>query len=238
MPKLLLLPGMDGTGDLFQGFACALPEGFNCTEVAYPRDEFVGYTGLVELVRAAAPQEDFLLVAESFSTPLAVKYAATLPSNLLGVVLCAGFCTSPARGWQRVVGLWAANGMFRWRLPKMAAEWWLLGADPPQALVRSLREAISRIEPEVMVARLRAVLNCDMRDEMAAVSVPILYMRASQDRLVHPECQKEMELIHPGHTVVVDGPHLLLQRKPALAAEVVVRFLRELTENRQEAEPA
>jgi len=41
--KLLLLPGMDGTGDLFAGFVEAFPDEFETEIVSYPTDVFIYY---------------------------------------------------------------------------------------------------------------------------------------------------------------------------------------------------
>ena len=96
-PKhLVLLPGLDGTGELFLDFLAALPELWTATIVTYPTNGFLRYSDLRPYVGAAVPQlEPFVLVAESFSTPLAVWYAATAPPNLTAVVICTGFVGNP-----------------------------------------------------------------------------------------------------------------------------------------------
>lgn len=40
--KLVLLPGMDGTGELFAGFVTALPDTFETTTIKYPSDNCLG----------------------------------------------------------------------------------------------------------------------------------------------------------------------------------------------------
>src|SRR5271170_4693518 len=102
LPKLVLLPGMDGTGELFREFVHALPQGFETVSVRYSGDRWVGYTELLQEVGAACPAaERFVIVGESYSAPLAIQFAATNPTDLAGVVLCAGFARSPVRGWRR-----------------------------------------------------------------------------------------------------------------------------------------
>jgi hypothetical protein len=48
--------------------------------------------------------EPFVLLAESFSTPVAIRVAAENPTNLKGLILCAGFATSPVSGLPRMLG--------------------------------------------------------------------------------------------------------------------------------------
>jgi len=228
--KLVLLPGMDGTGDLFADFIAALPESFETVTVRYPTDRCLSYSDLTELVQVSCPvSEPFVLVAESYSTPLAIRLAASNPKNLEGLVLCAGFATSPVRGWCRVLGRLLGPLICRVRLPSLAAKLWLVGLSAPPSLLKAVRSAVSSVRPKVLAARLRAVLACEVRAEMAQVGVPILYLQAKQDRLVSVSCLEELRQIKPQMTVVaLGGPHLLLQREPCKAAEMVARFVRSL----------
>ena len=224
--KLVLLPGLDGTGELFSEFVAALAGEFETEAVRYPTEQCLSYAELEDFVQAACPiSGPFVLLAESFSTPLAIKYAASNPENLAGLVLCAGFATSPMRGWRRFLGLLLAPLMFRVPLPNLAIKLWLVGPDTPPSLWAAMRSAVSSVRSKVLAARLRAVLECDVREELGRVAVPILYIQAQQDHLVSPSCLDEMRRIKPQMAVtVLEGPHLLLQREPRRAAEVVAAF--------------
>lgn len=224
--KLVLLPGMDGTGELFSEFAAALGGEFEIAMVRYPTEQCFSYAELEDFVRAACPiSGPFVLLAESFSTPLAIQYAASNPVNLEGLVLCAGFATSPVRGWRRLLAWLLSPLVFRVPLPNLAAEFWLVGPDAPPSLLAAVRSAVSSVQPKVLAARLRTVLGCDVRAELGRVAVPILYIQAQQDRLVSASCLEELRRIKPQVAVtVLEGPHLLLQREPCRAAEVVAAF--------------
>jgi len=226
--RLVLLPGMDGTGELFSEFAAALSADFEITTVQYPTERCLSYSELEDFVRAACPiSGPFVLLAESYSTPLAIKCAASRPGNLEGLVLCAGFATSPVRGWRRFGGWLLAPLMFRVPLPSLAARLWLVGPEALPSLLEAVRSAVSSVKSKVLAARLRAVLACDVREEIGQVAVPILYLQAKQDRLVSASCLEELRRIKPQMAVAaLEGPHLLLQRKPQRAAETVVRFVR------------
>lgn len=173
-------------------------------------------------------------MAESFSTPLAIKYAATNPAGLEGVVLCAGFATSPVQGWRRFLGSLLAPLLFRVPLSSLAAKLWLLGWAASPSLVAAVQLAVSSVRPEVLTARLRAVLGCDVRMDLSQITVPVLYLQAKQDRLVSASCLEVIQQSKPEVAVVVlDGPHLLLQRYPLQAAEVVVEFIRRTLQNQR-----
>jgi len=92
MVTLILLPGMDGTGLLFQDFVEALGAEIRAVVVSYPKNESLTYTALESTVQRQLPSDEpYVLLAESFSGPLAISIAASGPSGLLGVVLCCSF---------------------------------------------------------------------------------------------------------------------------------------------------
>jgi hypothetical protein len=51
-PGLVLLPGLDGTGELFSGFRNALSPGIRTTVVSYPPDPGSGYAELEAIARS------------------------------------------------------------------------------------------------------------------------------------------------------------------------------------------
>ena len=65
-PTLVLLPGMDGTGDLFAPLVAALGPHMRTIIVRYP-DEPLDYASHEEIARAALPLgHPFILLGESF----------------------------------------------------------------------------------------------------------------------------------------------------------------------------
>jgi pimeloyl-[acyl-carrier protein] methyl ester esterase len=227
MLKVLLLPGMDGTGTLFGPLIDELGPEFDLETVPYPTDQALSYAELEPIVRSAFPEsQPFVLVAESFSTPLAVLCAANRPSNLKGLILCAGFVGSPVGGWRRSVGSRLAPVVFRRPMPDIAAKWFLAGSNVTPELLAAIRSAISSVKPDVLVQRVRAILACDARAELAQVSVPILYLQAAGDRLVGRSRLEEIRQIRPQVTVErIAGPHLLLQRVPKQSAATIKAWL-------------
>lgn len=64
--RAVLLPGMDGTGELFSEFVAALPVGLESVTVRYPTDRCLSYSELEELVRAASSQSHLSLWPNPF----------------------------------------------------------------------------------------------------------------------------------------------------------------------------
>lgn len=225
-PQLVLLPGLDGTGTLFRGFVAEMSSEFTTTVVQYPATP-ASYNELAVFVGEYLPQDPFVLIAESFSTPLAIQIAAGHPESLGGLVLCAGFVQSPLRGIQRVIALALAPLAFRIKLPSSAIRYALLGVRASDELVQSIRIAVDSVPPATLVQRLRSVLQCDQRRALTEIDVPVLHISAKRDRLVDSSCTEEILSLRPDTKFAeVDGPHLILQSEPTRCAGVIRDFIR------------
>jgi len=224
--KWILMPGMDGTGDLFSPLTKAIPPHYSHTVLSYPQDPKASYETLTEHVLSALPQDEpFILVAESFSGPLALLVAQQRPKGLKAVVLCATFVLPPlrfARQWMSplVQPLWFAL------TPSALMTRLLLGPKKNPELRNTLKESLRKASPAVLAGRARAVLALDAADALKACPVPILYLRATRDRIVFPQSLKQILDIRDTVTVAeFDSPHLLLQTCPTEAAKVISHFV-------------
>jgi pimeloyl-[acyl-carrier protein] methyl ester esterase len=229
LKKLVLLPGMDGSGELFRGLEAVLPEGLETETLWYPADRYMNYGELAGTLRGAIPvDEPFVLVAESYAAPLAILIASLEPPNLRGIVLSAGFVTSPLRGLRRTLVWDLVPLLSHVTMPGLVARYLMVGQEAPKALVELVTGTVSWVTPKVLSARVREMLNTDARAELAQVKVPVLYLQPTKDRLVDPACLGEMQAVKPGRTVMIESPHLLLQCEAKVAAEVIAGFVKEL----------
>lgn len=223
-PLLVLLPGLDGTGDLFRPLLDVLPQGIDCTVVSYPPDVPLSYDDLMPAVAGQLPRDrSLVLLAESFSGPVALKFAAAHPDRVRAIVLCASFLRSPVPAWARfLVGAW----LFRLPPPTFGLRLLMVGWRTPRSLVNAVRAAIRRVAPDVLARRVRAVLTVDCTDTLVACPAPILYLRAAQDALVSKRSVHAIAAARPDVMVrTVQGPHLLLQASPAAAWREIAEFL-------------
>ena len=57
----------------------------------------------------------------------------------------------------------------------------------------------------------------------------MLCLRAAQDRLVSPAAMDEIQRLRPETSIaILDGPHLILQREPEMAARIVTEWIEAL----------
>ncbi|MBI2923093.1 MAG: alpha/beta hydrolase [Planctomycetes bacterium] len=225
-PRLILLPGLDGSGRLFAPLLAALGTGIEARAIAYPADRALGYAELADLLRPQLPADrPFMLLGESFSGPLAIRLAAERPPGLVGLVLCCTFARNP-RPWLGALAR-PLLGLLPLRLlPVAPACLALAGRDSNAHWRAELKAALAPQSSAVLRARLRAVLAVDVRSEAAAVEVPVLALRAARDLIVPPAASRAlMECLPRATSIDLEGPHFLLQVASHAAAEVVARFV-------------
>jgi pimeloyl-ACP methyl ester carboxylesterase len=227
---LVLVPGLDGTGQLFADFVAALPATIGVSRVAFPPDIFLPYAKLLPVVGAAAPCDSpYVLLAESFSTPLAIEYAATKPPDLRGLILCAGFVRNPMRSASFLVRAFARPWFFRMRPPGFVLKHFLAGAQASPRLIDAIRHALKSVKPEVFSARVHEVVYSDARKALREISIPVMHLGAANDRLVPPASLADILGVKPDIlSATIPAPHMLLQREPKKAADLVVGFLKGL----------
>lgn len=223
---LVILPGLDGTAALHAQFVACLGGVFGPVAVLrYPPDEALDYAALEVLVRAGLPRDvPFVLLGESFSGPIALSIAADPPANLVGVVLSTTFARTPLPFISPLAPL-ARFAPVR-ALPLALLSWWLLGRWATPALNVALERALLEVHPAVLRQRAALAMQADVSAVLARIGVPVLYLRAKNDRLILPGAgDRILSVIKHATIKEIAGPHLLLQACPSSAARAVRDFV-------------
>jgi pimeloyl-ACP methyl ester carboxylesterase len=226
MPNLVILPGLDGTGARFADFIREIAPAVDARVIPFPTDEPLGYAELETLVRQALPADRrFVLLAESFSGPLAIRIGADPPRGLAGVILCGTFAKNPYPWLRRMRPLAV-------RLPIKSLPRWLRaplmwGSGNPRRAPPRGQRAISAVAAPVIRRRIGEVLSVDETSRLGAIELPILVLTAARDRLL-PRAATHLLLqsLPLAQFEEIDGPHLLLQSRPSECAVPVLRFVR------------
>jgi pimeloyl-ACP methyl ester carboxylesterase len=166
------------------------------------------------------------LIAESYSGPLALRFAAAHAQRVAAVVLCASFISAPMPQYLKfAVGRW----MFWIRPPRLALRALMLGRGVADEIVTDVSSAIAMVRPAVMARRIRDVCELDCEEALLACRAPLMYLAATRDRLVGRRSLDNILLKKPDVKVCnIDGPHLLLQAEPGKSWEGIASFLNDL----------
>ncbi|MEP7065770.1 MAG: alpha/beta hydrolase [Gemmatimonadota bacterium] len=222
MRHFVVLPGMHGTTKLMDDFAASAPHDARVDLVALPA-HLADYD---ELASHFAPTlelaADSILIAESFSGPLAILLAARI--KVAALVLCGTFAKAP---YPRVLSGLPLALLARVRPSSSLVRFFIVGARAPESLVTQVQSVVDMVPAETMANRTRSALEVDVRGELARCTSPILYLRGTGDHLIH---KWSLETIVRAATVPVSvanipAPHLLLKTSPREAWRAINAFL-------------
>lgn len=222
-PKLVLLPGMDGTGRLLSRLAAATPQHMETVVLSYPARGPQDYASLERVIAPQLPRgERYLLVAESFGGPLALRLAAPHPPGLTGVVLVNTFLASPLDPVQTLAVTPLLPLATRVPPPDALLRRFMVGDDADQTLVDELRAVLASVPAGVLAARLRQVLMANEAVAYLRCHLPMFYLQGTEDRLLGPRSLERLIHLRPGLQLEqLRGPHLLLQREPRASMRVL-----------------
>ena len=225
--ELVFLPGFDGAADLRRTFTEELARAAPVRSVSYPRYP-LGSLDEYQRFAAAEARSDaaLVLVAESFSGLVAVRWAAREP-RVVALVLCGCFARNP-------VGFAANLGAMLPGVTKLGPRVCSVFLSQPanamhrdwsQGLVRTLRE----MRDEVVAERLRLIAAEDVRAELSALRIPLVLLQYDGDLVLSRKARGELEAVcHNAEVVRIAGPHFAIETQPRECAEAIVARLRTL----------
>jgi len=208
---------------MFRGLSDALPG--RPTIVRYLRPAGSLDDHVDQALSQMPPDDALVLVAESFSGPIAVKLASQHIPRIKALVLAATFTTSPSR-MLSILSPSMLDKLLSLPMPDLAVRSLLLGNSAPPPLIEDLRTSIREAGVETLAHRLSLLAHLDVTDELSLIDVPTCIIQAMQDRLLSPRAIIPFEKHIKNLTIrVIDGPHFILQAKPWESAQAILEFL-------------
>jgi len=220
--KIVLLPGLDGTGILFEKLLLYLKE---CEVIVLPlpNDGPQDYPFLSEYILKLLPNENFILVAESFSGGIAARLTQQSLPHLKGIVFVASFLSAPKKIFANIAALLPIRIFVLLPFSGFAFRLFFLGNNLSQTEIPSFLLAIQSIPQKIIKLRLKTIANA--KYDGFTSCLPVLYLKASQDRLVPNKKAKEIQRAYVNFELSeIAGPHFILQAKPRECASEILRF--------------
>ncbi|MDP1929867.1 MAG: alpha/beta hydrolase [Gammaproteobacteria bacterium] len=222
--KVLLLPGLDGTGRLFAPLQAALAGNLDTTAIAYGDERLL--EDYVETVAANMADADTVLIAESFSGPVALALMSRFPSQIRCAVLCATFAVSPLRFLCGVAGMLPTWVFQASPLRGTLIRHFALNSEIHHDIVPEVMAVVRSVPDAVTKSRLKMLSRVDLRPLLSSIKHPVLCLRASDDRVVNNMlCRQLMDGLPNVDASTIRGPHMLAQTRPTECARAILLFL-------------
>jgi 3-oxoadipate enol-lactonase len=233
-PPLVLVPGIDGTGDLFYRQIPSLAE--THTVATYRvRDDAGSMATLVEdlaAVIAALGSQPATVIGESFGGALSLSLALSRPELVRELVVLNSFphFTPQFRLALAVYGLrlvpWGAMGLVR-----RATAFRLHSKHTHRREIRRFLELSRSITKEGYLGRLRILRDFDVRERLSDVGAPTLFLASTLDHLVPSVQQAEYMTARVPHAIMrrLDGHgHICLIAPDLELAQLLAEWRRKV----------
>ncbi|HEX8030652.1 MAG TPA: alpha/beta fold hydrolase [Vicinamibacterales bacterium] len=185
---LFLVPGIDGTGQLFYRQIPGLEQRFQVTTMRL-RDDARSMEELVadlhDAVTRVAGDDPVTILGESFGGALTLSYAVAHPESIDRMVILNSFAHfgSQARLWLGYHLLRATPwGMMRIIRQLNARR--MHSAQTERDEIRRYHDLMRAATRQGYLSRLRILRDYDIREQLPSIAAPVLYLAADRDTLV------------------------------------------------------
>lgn len=223
--KIVFMPGLDGTGISFEPIAKLLPPTAAATVITYPNVE----QSFEETVNSAAAQfpedQDCLVIAESFSGPVAIELLASGRVKAKGLILVATFAHSPRKTLLPFLCSLPLNVFLGRPVPELCLSLLLGKGEFLRKLMPMWKQIQAAVSPRVLAHRIGVVREVDVTTRLPNLPIPVCYIQALNDAIVPSTALSVFAAALPELIVrKLEGPHLILQAQPAQAVAIIQEF--------------
>lgn len=220
---LVMLPGMDGTGMMFERLLQCLPTNLNHKIIPIPKVHFSSHHELAEAILCDLPDGQCIILAESFSGRTAYELCLLAPEKIIHVIFAASFLGNPnkltALSSLLPLSLLKSTLVPNWLLKNL-----LFGSD--QAPIKLLHDSLSRVDSMLLRNRLQIIANLSKPKERLSISATVI--NASKDHLVSSDAQNGIArvFLNTKHHEIGVG-HFVLQAAPQAVTPIVTNVIEE-----------
>jgi len=214
--EVILLPGLDGTGLLFEFLLQQTPRIFSIFPLL---QEPIDYQPQIELLEQEIGATEVILVAESYSGYIAYQLACRGNINIKHIVFVASFLVSPSY-LIKFINILPLSLLKKQLLPSWVLNYFLFGNKSNEKLEKSFYSAINSVSNKVLMHRLRNISR--LQAPIKTIKIPCTYIRAKSDRLINTNSVKIFEKVCIDLTIkTVEGGHFILQSNPETCFEII-----------------
>ncbi|MCU0595591.1 MAG: alpha/beta hydrolase [Desulfobacterota bacterium] len=226
---IVFLPGMDGTGISFEPLARALAQDVKVKVVKYPADRLLSFEDTVQCAKEQIQndQGDVIVLAESFSGPVAIALLGSGQVKAKGLILCSTFARSPRPVLLRILSCLPMEFILNLPFPSFLLKCIVQGEEEATDLFIGLWERVRAVVPaKVLVHRLKLISQVDVREWLPKLTLPCLYIQSSSQRSVPASSLFDFAEAIPDLRVKrINGPHFILQAQPLKSIAAIENFV-------------
>ena len=224
--KLVFMPGLDGTGISFEPLSKFLSADIATTVVRYPADRLLSFEEIIACAHDQIKGAQDIVVAESFSGPVAISLIGSGRLKAKGLILCATFAKAPRRTMLKMLRWLPLELGLKLPFQRVLLRYILGDRRATDALSPMWQRIKSMVPPRVLAHRIRLLSLLDVRHWLSEIIIPCWYIQATKDKLLPASSVLDFVQAIP-HLVVrkLTGPHFILQAEPEASAAIINEFI-------------
>lgn len=191
------------------------------------------YISLANFVARKIADRECVLLAESYSGGIAEALLRNHDLKIKHVIFVASFLSSPSRFLSRVAAVLPIKALAA--IPVIAPlvlKAFLLGRSASAESIALFRRSLMSVDSRTLRERLRQIAAYQASGvELEAIAT---YIRPKSDFLVGDRSSEFRKTFPQLEIVEVEGPHFLLQAKPAECAKAILASVSHLTTTSKE----
>jgi hypothetical protein len=211
MVRLLLIPGMDGTGELFRPLLDQLPQNINTQVICLndlksqkPNEQALEIASLIG-------DDEVIILSESYSGSIAYHLSLLPNLNIRHIIFAASFLENPT--WLSHFNKLLPLNLVRSGLIPDRILSTILFDQNNRSLIELFNSSLKLVNNSTLRFRLNVIANLVRPNEL--VSVPCTYVQASCDYLVSKKSVNIFKKLCININVVnLDGGHFIVQSNP------------------------
>ncbi len=226
---IVFLPGMDGTGISFEPLRQVLPQDVIVKVIRYPTDKLLTFEETVQCAndQIQSDQQDVIVLAESFSGPVAIRLVGSGQLKAKCLILCSTFARSPRPVLFKIISYLPLEILIRLPFPRFLLKHIVEGGEEPTDLFLAMWQTVKALVPaKVLVHRLKVISQVDVREWLSKLTIPCCYIQATSDKSVPASSLFDFTEAIPDLRVKrIRGPHFILQAQPQASLTAIQNFL-------------
>lgn len=218
--KLVFLPGMDGTGILFEQILANI-QGVDVSVLSLPKEGSQDYQSLAGNILKRLPNQNFILVAESFSGGIAAILSQRKIPHLKGLIFVASFLSGPKKLGAHLASFLPLHFLAHLPFSNVVYRSFFLGKGAGFKEIELFKKAIDEVPTCTLKLRLKVIAQA--KYDGFTSNVPVVYIGATQDMLV--PSGKRFEFVKAFKDITFSelaGPHFILQANPKESAAALI----------------
>ncbi|WP_444897581.1 alpha/beta fold hydrolase [Microbulbifer sp. EKSA008] len=220
--KVLLLPGLDGTGTLFSGLSKALPKQWTTETICLSKLPGDSYLTQAQSIAKSFLNEKTHIIAESYSGRIAYELSLLAPEKILSITFIASFISSPSL-LSKAAQLAPISLIDCPSLTKITLNFFGFNGKGSDILIDSTYNALLNTNRGKLKQRLHNIASISQPSQR--LEIPAVYIRPDRDRLVSKKAVIDISAIYINLNVIdIPGGHFIAQAHPNKVARIIMNF--------------